>query len=68
LEKGVARLLLRSLNSPQVPRRLLVVPGELEQEQLKLLLKLGIHVISYSWENGTAVFAGLSEQLGEQNR
>jgi hypothetical protein len=67
LEKGVARLLLRSLNSPQEPRRILVVPGELEQGQQELLLKLGIHVIPYSWETGTAVFAGLSEQLGEKN-
>ncbi len=68
LEKGVARLLLRSLNSPQEPRRILVVPGELERERQELLLKLGIHVISYSWETGTAVFAGLSEQLGGQNQ
>lgn len=67
LEKGVARLLLRSLNSPQEPRRIIVVPGELEQGQQELLLKLGIHVIPYSWETGTAVFAGLSEQLGEKN-
>jgi hypothetical protein len=68
LEQGVARLLLRSLNSPQEPRRILVVPGELERERQELLLKLGIHVISYSWENGTAVFAGLAEQLGGQNQ
>jgi hypothetical protein len=64
LEKGVARLLLRSLNLPQEPRRILVVPGELEQERQELLLKLGIHVIPYFWETGTAVFAGLAEQLG----
>jgi len=63
LEKGVARLLLRSLNLPQEPKRILVVPGELEQEQKDLLLKLGIHVIRYSWETGMAVFAGLKEQL-----
>jgi hypothetical protein len=68
LEQGVARLLLRSLNSPQEPRRILVVPGELERERQELLLKLGIHVISYSWETGTAVFAGLAEQLGGQNQ
>jgi hypothetical protein len=65
LEKGEARLLLRSLSLPQEPRRILVVPGELEQGQKELLLKLGIYVIPYSWETGTAVFAGLAEQLGE---
>jgi hypothetical protein len=64
LEKGVARLLFRSLNLPQEPRRILVVPGELGQEQRELFLKLGIHVISYSWETGTAVFVDLAEQLG----
>jgi len=63
LEKGMARLLFRSLNLPQEPRRFLVVPGEMGQEQREVLLKLGIHVISYAWEMGTAVFAGLNEQL-----
>jgi hypothetical protein len=59
LEQGVARLLLRSVRLPQEPRRVLVVPGECGREQQDLLLKLGIHVIPYSWETGTAVFAGL---------
>ena len=63
LERGVARLLLRSVNLPQEPRRFLVIPDPLEREQLELLLKLGINVLSYTWEAGTAVFAGLTEQL-----
>jgi len=65
LEQGVARLLLRSVRLPREPRRILVVPGEIEREQHDLLLKLGIHVIPYAWEGGTAVFAGLAEQLNE---
>ena len=68
LERGAARLLLRSLNLPQEPRRFLVMPAKLEEGWEALLLKLGIHVISYSWENGVAMFAGLEERLGEKNR
>ena len=68
LELGAARLLLRSVRLPQQPRRVLVVPGESEREQQELLLKLGIHVIPYTWEKGTAEFAGLEEHLGEQKQ
>ncbi len=63
LEQGVARILLKNLNLPQDTRRILVVPGELENDREEGLLKLGIHVISYSWEAGTATFAGLAELL-----
>ncbi len=65
LEQGVARLLLRSLNLPQKPMQFLVMPAKPEEGWEALLLKLGIHVIPYSWENGVATFAGLAEQLGE---
>ena len=68
LEQGVARLLLRSVRLSKEPRRILVVPGELGREQKEMFLKLGIHVIPCVWEKGTAVFDGLAEQLGEQNR
>jgi len=68
LEQGVARLLLRSVSLPQEPRRVLVIPGECERGQQELLLKLGIHAIPYTWEKGTAVFAGLEEHLGESNQ
>ena len=61
LERGVARLLLRGVRLPQVPRRILVVPGELGREQNEMFLKLGIHVIPCAWEEGTAVFDGLEE-------
>lgn len=62
LERGVARLLLRSLELPGEPRRLLVIPSGLQDEGV-LLLKLGVHVVSCSWENGIARFAGLTEHL-----
>jgi hypothetical protein len=65
LEQGVARLLLRGVRLPQVPRRILVVPGVLGREQKEMFLKLGIHVISCAWEEGIAVFDGLAEKLGE---
>lgn len=65
LERGVARLLLRSHELPGDPRRLLVVPSGLQADEEALLLKLGIHVVSYSWENGAARFAGLTEHLLE---
>jgi len=64
-EKGVARLLLRSLNLPQEPRRFLVVPVGIEREKEKRLQQLGIQTVPYFWETGTAVFPGLAERLGE---
>ncbi len=68
VEQGVAKLLIRSLSLPQVPRRFLVMPAKPDGEWETLLLKLGIQVISYSWENGVATFAGLAEHLGEQSQ
>ncbi|HEX7504639.1 MAG TPA: hypothetical protein VF336_05165 [Syntrophales bacterium] len=67
LEQGVARLLLRSLNLPREPRRLLVMPAKPEEGWDALLLKLGIHVIPYSWENGVATFAGLADRLAKMD-
>jgi ribosome biogenesis protein Tsr3 len=64
----VARLLFRSVRLSKEPRRILVVPGELESDRKEMFLKLGIHVIPCAWEKGTAVFDGLAEQLGERNR
>jgi hypothetical protein len=58
LEQGVARLLIGSLDLQQEPRRFLVMPDKREEGWEALLLKLGIHVISYAWEKGSAVFAG----------
>lgn len=66
LEQAVARLLLRSVRLSKEPRRILVVPGELESDQKEMFLKLGIHVIPCAWEKGTAVFDGLEE--GDQGR
>ncbi len=66
LEQGVARLLMRSLKLPGAPRRLLVVPSGLQADEEALLLKLGVHVVSYSWENGAARFVGLEQHLGER--
>ena len=67
LERGAARLLLRSLNLPQEPRRFLVVPAKLEEGWEAPLLKLGIHVIPCSWENGVATFAGLADRLAKMD-
>jgi hypothetical protein len=63
LERGTARLLLRSLNLPQKPMQFLVMPAKPEEGWEALLLKLGIHVIPYSWEDGIATFAGLADRL-----
>jgi hypothetical protein len=61
LEQGVARLLLRSVRLPREPRRVLVVAKKPGGGLGELLVKLGIHVVAYSWVNGTAVFASLEE-------
>ncbi len=61
LEQGVVRLLLRSQNLPQEPRRILVVPAEPEKSWEVLLQRLSIHVVPYSWLNGEATFAGLED-------
>jgi len=65
LEQAVGRLMLRSAKLEPEPRRFLVVPGESPGDFVNGLAGLGIRVISWSWDEGGAVFEGLAGCLDE---
>ena len=65
LEQAVGRLMLRSVKLPREPRRFLVAPGDPGFAFVKEIAGLGIRVIPFHWDEGGAVFAGLTEHLDE---
>jgi len=65
LERAVGRLMLRGASLPRQPRRWLVAPGEPGSALAARLAALGIRVIPFGWEDGQAVFTGLTGELDE---
>jgi hypothetical protein len=60
LYPGISKLLLNSVDLPDKPCLILIVPEGLEPSLTEKLKKLGIDILEYKWQDDQAVFPGIA--------
>jgi hypothetical protein len=61
--QGIGQLLFHSANQNPRPLLVFVLPESPDASTLTVLNRLGIHVLSFDWENNMPVFSNLSDIL-----
>lgn len=56
---GVGQLMLHAAREPEAPRRILVLPGDLEKDVADAVRKLGIEILKYTWKKNRAEFPNI---------
>lgn len=60
LHLGISKLLLNSVDVPDKPCLILIVPEDIEPSLTEKLKKVGIDILEYKWHDDQAVFPGIA--------
>lgn len=61
--QGIGQLLYRSANQNPRPTLVFVIPGSADSRTASVLDCLGIHVLSFEWNENRPIFSNLDEIL-----